>query len=157
MSIVQSILGRDRDIGYGILRKVKRQTLKDYVLSAATSRPASTPSLRRRPRMNQGDSGTTGNSLARRHRRQQALPRAERHRVAPDRAPLVPDLPARRYPEIATEIQQICERYNLAHNTGPLHRQLGSVAKKIFTMALPPGKQAHFSAVDEADGAVSAA
>jgi fatty acid desaturase len=50
---------------------------------------------------------------------------------------LFPDLPARRYPEIAEEIREICERYGLQYNTGPLHRQLFSVAKKICRLALP--------------------
>ncbi|ROR89830.1 fatty acid desaturase family protein [Nocardioides aurantiacus] len=50
---------------------------------------------------------------------------------------LFPDIPARRYPEIAEEVREICERYGIAYNTGPLHRQLGSVAKKICKMALP--------------------
>ena len=50
---------------------------------------------------------------------------------------LFPDLPARRYPEIAEEIQEICERYGLQYNTGPLHRQLGSVFKKIVKLAVP--------------------
>ena len=31
---------------------------------------------------------------------------------------LFPDLPARRYPEIAVEVQEICERYGLQYNTG---------------------------------------
>ena len=51
---------------------------------------------------------------------------------------LFPDLPARRYPEIAVEVREVCERYGLAYNTGPLHRQLASVAGKIFRLALPP-------------------
>ncbi|WP_110206225.1 fatty acid desaturase family protein [Nocardioides daejeonensis] len=50
---------------------------------------------------------------------------------------LFPDIPARRYPEIAAEVQEICERYGLPYNTGPLHKQLGSVARKIFRLALP--------------------
>jgi fatty acid desaturase len=50
---------------------------------------------------------------------------------------LFPDLPARRYPQIAGEVREICERYGLDYNTGPLHRQLGSVAKKIVRLALP--------------------
>ncbi|MEQ6900088.1 acyl-CoA desaturase [Nocardioides sp. YIM 152588] len=50
---------------------------------------------------------------------------------------LFPDLPARRYPEVAAEVREICERYGLAYNTGPLHRQLLSVAKKICRYALP--------------------
>ncbi|WP_235737778.1 fatty acid desaturase family protein [Nocardioides alcanivorans] len=50
---------------------------------------------------------------------------------------LFPDIPARRYPEIAAEVQEICERYGLPYNTGPLHKQLGSVARKIVRLALP--------------------
>ena len=50
---------------------------------------------------------------------------------------LFPDIPARRYPEIAVEVQEICERYGLPYNTGPLRRQLGSVAAKICRLALP--------------------
>ena len=50
---------------------------------------------------------------------------------------LFPDLPARRYPQIAPQIRDICERYGLDYNTGPLHRQLGSVARKIVRLALP--------------------
>jgi fatty acid desaturase len=50
---------------------------------------------------------------------------------------LFPDLPARRYPEIAAEVRDICERYGLAYNTGPLRKQLGSVARKILRLALP--------------------
>jgi fatty acid desaturase len=50
---------------------------------------------------------------------------------------LFPDIPARRYPEIAGEVRAICEKYGLPYNTGPLHRQLASVAKKIVQLALP--------------------
>jgi fatty acid desaturase len=50
---------------------------------------------------------------------------------------LFPDLPARRYPEVAQQVQDICERYGLPYNTGPLHRQVGSVFKKICRLALP--------------------
>jgi fatty acid desaturase len=50
---------------------------------------------------------------------------------------LFPDLPARRYPEIAEEVREICERYGLAYNTGRLSRQLLSVARKICRYALP--------------------
>jgi fatty acid desaturase len=50
---------------------------------------------------------------------------------------LFPDLPARRYPEIAPEIREICERYGLEYTTGPLHKQLFSVARKICRLALP--------------------
>jgi NADPH-dependent stearoyl-CoA 9-desaturase len=50
---------------------------------------------------------------------------------------LFPDLPARRYPQIAEEVREVCERYGLDYNTGPLTRQLGSVARKILRLALP--------------------
>ncbi|MFC6287363.1 fatty acid desaturase family protein [Nocardioides sp. GCM10027113] len=50
---------------------------------------------------------------------------------------LFPDLPARRYPQVAAEVREICERYGLAYNTGPLRHQLGSVARKICRLALP--------------------
>jgi len=50
---------------------------------------------------------------------------------------LFPDLPARRYPEIAGEVREICERYGLPYNTGPLRKQLGSAARKIVRLALP--------------------
>ena len=50
---------------------------------------------------------------------------------------LFPDIPAFRHTEIADEVQEICQRYGLDYNTGPLGRQLFSVAKKICRMALP--------------------
>jgi NADPH-dependent stearoyl-CoA 9-desaturase len=50
---------------------------------------------------------------------------------------LFPDIPAHRYAEIAVEVRAICERYGLPYNTGPLHRQFGSVVKKIVRLALP--------------------
>ncbi len=50
---------------------------------------------------------------------------------------LFPDLPARRYPQLAEEVREICARYGLDYNTGPLGRQLGSVAAKIVRFALP--------------------
>ncbi|MDT8915396.1 acyl-CoA desaturase [Amycolatopsis sp. PS_44_ISF1] len=50
---------------------------------------------------------------------------------------LFPDIPARRYPQIAAEVREICERYGLPYHTGPLSRQLWSVAKKIVKLALP--------------------
>ncbi|MBO0855636.1 MAG: fatty acid desaturase, partial [Nocardia sp.] len=57
---------------------------------------------------------------------------------------LFPDLPANRYPEMAPEVRALCEKYGLPYNTGPLGKQLASVWRKIFTLALPPaivGKQ----------------
>jgi fatty acid desaturase len=52
---------------------------------------------------------------------------------------LFPDLPARRYPEVAGEVREICERYGLPYNTGSLGKQLWSVARKICRYALPGG------------------
>ncbi|HEY5189972.1 MAG TPA: acyl-CoA desaturase [Solirubrobacteraceae bacterium] len=54
---------------------------------------------------------------------------------------LFPDLPAHRYAEVATEVRDICERYGLPYNSGPLHRQFGSVVKKIVRLALPGGRR----------------
>ncbi|GAA5170135.1 MULTISPECIES: fatty acid desaturase family protein [Amycolatopsis] len=54
---------------------------------------------------------------------------------------LFPDIPARRYPQIADEVRGICEKYGLPYNTGPLRRQLWSVAKKIVRLALPVSGQ----------------
>jgi fatty acid desaturase len=53
---------------------------------------------------------------------------------------LFPDLPANRYGEIAPEVREICERYGIPYNTGPLRKQFGSVVKKICRLALPDGK-----------------
>ncbi len=50
---------------------------------------------------------------------------------------LFPDLPAHRYADIATEVREICTRYGLPYNAGPLHKQFGSVVKKIVRLALP--------------------
>jgi NADPH-dependent stearoyl-CoA 9-desaturase len=50
---------------------------------------------------------------------------------------LFPDLPANRYAEISVEVREICERYGLPYNVGPLRRQFGSVVKKICRLALP--------------------
>ncbi len=50
---------------------------------------------------------------------------------------LFPDIPAHRYAELATEVREICERYGLPYNTGPLRKQFGSVVKKIARLALP--------------------
>ena len=50
---------------------------------------------------------------------------------------LFPDLPARRYPEIAPEVRALCEKYGLPYNTGRLSKQLGSTWAKIFRLSLP--------------------
>ncbi|MGN6372228.1 MAG: fatty acid desaturase family protein [Solirubrobacteraceae bacterium] len=50
---------------------------------------------------------------------------------------LFPDIPAHRYAEIALEVREICERYGVPYNSGPLHKQFGSVVRKIVKLALP--------------------
>ncbi len=52
---------------------------------------------------------------------------------------LFPDIPAHRYAEISVEVQEICERYGLPYNSGPLRKQFGSVVRKICRLALPGG------------------
>jgi hypothetical protein len=52
-----------------------------------------------------------------------------------------PDLPARRYPEIAIEVRSVCERYGVAYNTGSFAKQLGGAVRRIFRCALPPRAQ----------------
>ena len=54
---------------------------------------------------------------------------------------LFPDLPARRYAEIAPAVREACGRYGLPYNTGRLSRQVGTVARRIVRLALP-GKAA---------------
>jgi fatty acid desaturase len=50
---------------------------------------------------------------------------------------LFPDIPARRYQQIAPQVREICQRYGIPYNTGRLSRQFGSVIGKIFRYALP--------------------
>ena len=50
---------------------------------------------------------------------------------------LFPDIPAHRYAEISVEVREICERYGIPYNTGPLRKQFGSVVRKICRLALP--------------------
>jgi NADPH-dependent stearoyl-CoA 9-desaturase len=50
---------------------------------------------------------------------------------------LFPDVPARRYAEIAPEVQEICERYGVPYNRGPLLRQFGTVVRKIVRLTFP--------------------
>ena len=50
---------------------------------------------------------------------------------------LFPDLPSTRYAEIAPRVRELCERYDLPYNTGPLFRQLGMVQRTILRLAVP--------------------
>src|SRR5215211_1221037 len=53
---------------------------------------------------------------------------------------LYPDMPSTRYGEIAPQVREICKRYELPYNTGPLHQQLGMVQRSILRLAFPGGK-----------------
>jgi fatty acid desaturase len=50
---------------------------------------------------------------------------------------LFPDMPARRYAEIAPAVREVCERYGIPYNAGPLPQQFGTVVRKIVKLALP--------------------
>jgi fatty acid desaturase len=50
---------------------------------------------------------------------------------------LFPDLPAFRHEEISKEVQEICERYGVPYNKGPLPKQFATVVRKICRLALP--------------------
>jgi len=51
---------------------------------------------------------------------------------------LFPDVPAHRHAELAEEVQEICERYGLPYNKGPLPKQFATVVRKIIKLARKP-------------------
>jgi fatty acid desaturase len=53
---------------------------------------------------------------------------------------LYPDMPSTRYGEIAPRVREICTRYGLPYNTGPLWKQWGMVQRTIVRLAFPGGK-----------------
>ncbi|QCB50410.1 acyl-CoA desaturase [Rhodococcus sp. PAMC28707] len=53
---------------------------------------------------------------------------------------LYPDMPSTRYSEVSPKIKDICERYQLPYNSGPLMQQWGMVHRTIARLALPGGK-----------------
>src|SRR3954447_15970215 len=53
---------------------------------------------------------------------------------------LYPDMPSTRYGEIAPKVLEICKRYELPYNTGPLVQQWSMVHRTIARLALPGGK-----------------
>jgi NADPH-dependent stearoyl-CoA 9-desaturase len=53
---------------------------------------------------------------------------------------LFPDVPSSRYAEIAPRVRDICRRYGLPYNTGPFHKQLGTVHRTILRLAFPGGR-----------------
>jgi fatty acid desaturase len=54
---------------------------------------------------------------------------------------LFPDMPSSRYVEVAPRVRELCARYGLPYNTGPLSRQLGSVHRTILRLAFPGGRE----------------
>ena len=50
-------------------------------------------------------------------------------------------MPSTRYAEIAPRVKDICERYELPYNTGPFHKQLGTVQRTILRLAFPGGEE----------------
>jgi fatty acid desaturase len=52
---------------------------------------------------------------------------------------LFPDMPSNRYAEVAPRVREVCRRYGLPYNTGPLRKQLGSVHRTILRLAFPGG------------------
>ena len=48
-----------------------------------------------------------------------------------------PDIPARRYAEMAPRVQELCEEFGLDYHTGGLAKQFGTVVRKIGALALP--------------------
>jgi fatty acid desaturase len=53
---------------------------------------------------------------------------------------LYPDMPSSRYQQIAPRVREICERYGLPYNTGPLRKQWGTVQRTIARLAFPGGE-----------------
>ncbi|AKK30133.1 acyl-CoA desaturase [Mycobacterium sp. EPa45] len=63
---------------------------------------------------------------------------------------LFPDIPARRYAEMAPHVREICERYGIPYNAGPLPKQFASVVRKIVKLALPTRQRREDEALVEA-------
>jgi fatty acid desaturase len=53
---------------------------------------------------------------------------------------LYPDMPSSRYQQIAPRVKEICEKYGLPYNTGPMRKQWGTVQRTIIRLAFPGGK-----------------
>jgi fatty acid desaturase len=63
---------------------------------------------------------------------------------------LFPDIPAHRHAEISVDVREICERYGVPYNSGPLHKQFGTVVRKIVKLALPTKQRATVPALEPA-------
>src|SRR5690606_37610814 len=51
---------------------------------------------------------------------------------------LFPDIPARRYREVSVDVRRLVEKYGLRYNTGPLPKQLASVAAQLAKYSKKP-------------------
>jgi len=51
---------------------------------------------------------------------------------------LFPDIPARRYAEVSVDVKRLVEKYGLRYNTGPLPKQLMSVARQLAMYSKKP-------------------
>jgi fatty acid desaturase len=58
---------------------------------------------------------------------------------------LFPDLPSSRYAEIAPAVRAVCRKYGVAYTSGPLMRQVASVARQLVRLARPPARTARGS------------
>ena len=155
----------------GMIRKVRNQTLKDYVLFPALTGPLFPLTLAGNATANlirniwtfniifcghfpagvetlhrgggrEGDprrAGTTGSCSARR-----TSPAASCSTSSPATCRTRSSTTCSRTsrpgatPRSPPEIQASASKYGLDYNTGPLHKQLGSVAAKIVRFAVPP-------------------
>jgi NADPH-dependent stearoyl-CoA 9-desaturase len=52
---------------------------------------------------------------------------------------IFPDMPSRRYPELAPKVRAACERWGLPYSSGRLGPQWRSVARKVLRLSLPGG------------------
>jgi fatty acid desaturase len=50
---------------------------------------------------------------------------------------LFPDVPARHYPAMASEVRGICQKYNIPYNTGRFFAQYSSVVARILRYSMP--------------------
>ncbi|MBI3381211.1 MAG: acyl-CoA desaturase [Aquabacterium sp.] len=54
---------------------------------------------------------------------------------------LYPDMPARRYAEVAPRVRAICQRHGVPYNTGGMLKQLATVAVRIVRHSFPGGER----------------
>lgn len=52
---------------------------------------------------------------------------------------LFPDVPARRYPAMAKDVQEICQRYQIPYNQGRFLSQYATVLKRVWHYSFPTG------------------